>query len=152
MRAIAPVKLSCVMILARVRLHGVLRSRLGKGAEMKKVAVSLVALVLAAGLALPALAQDVASIEPTAIVIAPPLTPLARTIKDGLAEAYYGATRDSVAYAEAQKLYFLYGERHFEPIWIASGNDGAIAFSPAAQKIVDLFKRAGEEGLRPTDY
>lgn len=119
---------------------------------MKKLAVSLVALVLAAGLSVPGQAQDIASIEPTAVVIAPPLTPLARTIKDGLAQTYYGATRDSVAYAEAQKLYFLYGERHFEPIWIASNAAGAIAFSPAAQKIVDLFKRAGEEGLRPSDY
>ncbi|SFV26799.1 Murein L,D-transpeptidase YcbB/YkuD [Devosia crocina] len=119
---------------------------------MKKVAVSLVTLILAAGLASPTLAQDVASIEPTAIVIAPARTPLARTIKDGLSQAYYSAARDSQAYAEAQKLYFLYGERYFEPIWIASGANGSIAFSPAAQKIVDLFERAGEEGLRPSDY
>lgn len=119
---------------------------------MKKVAVSLVTLILAAGLASPTLAQDVASIEPTAIVIAPARTPLARTIKEGLSQAYYSAARDSQAYAEAQKLYFLYGERYFEPIWIASGANGSIAFSPAAQKIVDLFERAGEEGLRPSDY
>ena len=119
---------------------------------MNKVAVSLVALVLAAGIAAPALAQDVASLEPTAVVIAPPLTPIAHIIKDGLSKTYYGATRDSQAYAEGQKLYFLYGERHFEPIWIASSADGAIAFSPAAEKIIALFKAADTEGLRPTDY
>ncbi|KKB77173.1 hypothetical protein VW35_15360 [Devosia soli] len=112
----------------------------------------MVALVLAAGIAAPVLAQDVASIEPTAVVIAPPLTPLARIIKDGLSQAYYGATRDSQAYSEAQKLYFLYGERHFEPIWITTAANGAVTFSPSAEKIISLFKAAETEGLRPNDY
>lgn len=119
---------------------------------MNKVVVSLVAILLATGMVAPGRAQEVASLEAQAVVIAPPLTPLARTIKDGLAGAYYGAVRDTAAYREAQKLYFLYGERHFEPIWVTTDRAGAIAFSPAAEKIIALFKDAAAEGLRPSDY
>jgi murein L,D-transpeptidase YcbB/YkuD len=119
---------------------------------MNKLAVSLAAIILATGSLLPSWAQDVASITPASIVIAPPLNPLAHTIKNGLSTAYNGASRDSQAYTEAQKLYFLYGERHFEPIWISSDAKGAVSFSPAAEKIVALFRNAEAEGLRPRDY
>ena len=118
---------------------------------MNKVAVSLVALLALAGTGTP-LAQDVASLAVPPVVIAPPKTPLARTIKSGLSEAYYGARRDTLAYAEGQKLYFLYGERYFEPIWLNQADDGGIAFSPAAEKIIALFRQAETEGLRPQDY
>jgi len=116
---------------------------------MNKVAVCLLALFAAAG---PAFSQDVASIEPSRIVIAPPQSELAGIIKAGLSSAYYGARRDTRAYNDAQKLYFLYGERHFEPIWLSRDADGTVSFSPAAQKIVALFRDAGSEGLRPGDY
>ena len=45
-------------------------------------------------------------------------TALAQTIKAGLSTVYYSAAKDSTAYNEAQKLYFFYGSRHFEPIWL----------------------------------
>ncbi|ODT69213.1 MAG: hypothetical protein ABS75_17655 [Pelagibacterium sp. SCN 63-23] len=118
---------------------------------MNKVLVSLVALLAAAGPA-PALAQQVATLETKSVVIAPARSDIARIIKAGLSAAYYGARPDSQAHDEAQRLYFLYGERHFEPIWLSQGSDGAISFSPAAGKIVELFRNAAAEGLRPEDY
>jgi murein L,D-transpeptidase YcbB/YkuD len=118
---------------------------------MNKVAISLVALFALAGLGATQ-AQDIASLEISPVVIAPAKTPLAQTIKAGLSSAYYGAQRDSVAYNEGQSLYFLYGERYFEPIWLGQGADGKITFSPAAQKIITLFENAATEGLRPQDY
>jgi murein L,D-transpeptidase YcbB/YkuD len=118
---------------------------------MNKVAISLVALFALAGLGATQ-AQDIASLEISPVVIAPAKTPLAQTIKAGLSSAYYGAQRDSVAYNEGQSLYFLYGERYFEPIWLGQGADGSITFSPAAQKIISLFENAASEGLRPQDY
>jgi murein L,D-transpeptidase YcbB/YkuD len=119
---------------------------------MNKVVVSLVAILAASGMVASAPAQDVASLAQSAVIIAPPLTPLARTIKQGLSAAYYGAAANSQAYSEGQKLYFLYGERHFEPIWLATDATGGITFSPAAEKIVSLFQNAEAEGLRPSDY
>ncbi len=117
---------------------------------MHKVLVSLVALLAASALSGPALAQEVASVD--RVVIAPPQSAIARTIKSGLSASYYGATRDTTAYNEAQSLYFLYGERHFQPIWLSEAADGKVTFSPAAEKIVALFKKAASEGLRPEDY
>ncbi|WDR01196.1 L,D-transpeptidase family protein [Devosia algicola] len=121
---------------------------------MIKLSVCLLASTLCLGMALPAAAQDVkvASTTLTRIVIAPPQTALARTIKTGLSAAYYGARRDTAAYDEAQKLYFFYGERHFEPLWLNQAADGSLAFSPTAQAIVSIFADAAKEGLRPTDY
>ncbi len=103
---------------------------------------------------LPTQAQVVATAEPmvTRVVIAPPQTPLARTIKGALSAAYYGAKRDSAGYAEAQKLYFFYGERHFEPIWLSELPGGALSFSANAQNLLVLFQNAATEGLRPQDY
>ena len=100
---------------------------------MNKVAISLVALFALAGLGATQ-AQDIASLEISPVVIAPAKTPLAQTIKAGLSSAYYGAQRDSIAYNEGQSLYFLYGERYFEPIWLGQGADGKITFSPAARR------------------
>ena len=119
---------------------------------MHKVLVSLVAILAAAIPVAPALAQQVASVEVSRIVIAPPQTELARTIKAGLSAAYYGARPDSAAHAEAQRLYFLYGERHFEPIWLTEDSAGKVVFSPAAAKIITLFENAEAEGLDPSDY
>jgi murein L,D-transpeptidase YcbB/YkuD len=118
----------------------------------------LMALMLAgvalAGTSPAALAQE-AVIEKAAltrIVIAPPRSELARIIKAGLQEAYYGADKDSRAYQQAQKLYFFYGARGFEPLWLAPGAGGAVTFSPNALKIVEVFKAAELEGFRPADY
>ncbi|SMQ75709.1 Murein L,D-transpeptidase YcbB/YkuD [Devosia lucknowensis] len=119
---------------------------------MNKVLVSLVALVVASAPVGMALAQPVASLETSRIVIAPPKSDLARTIKSGLSAAYYGARPDTAVQKEAQRLYFLYGERHFEPIWLSENAQGGVVFSPAAAKIVTLFEQAAAEGLDPADY
>ena len=115
-------------------------------------------LCLAAALAgtaplLPAVAQELAAgLAVSPVVIAPPATPLAATIKAGLSSAYYGAVRDSAAYREGQDLYFFYGARHFEPIWLDEGPDGQVAFSGNAQRIMRLFGDAASLGLDPSDY
>ncbi len=95
---------------------------------------------------------NVAGVEATRVVIAPPQTELARIIKKGLSDAYFSAAKDSRAYSQAQKLYFFYGSRHFEPLWLVEAADGGVAFSDKAEKIIDLFKKAELEGFRPTDY
>ncbi|MGV8831386.1 MAG: L,D-transpeptidase family protein [Devosia sp.] len=119
---------------------------------MNKFLVCLIAALAGAATIVPVSAQDVASVTAGPVFIAPPQTPLAKTIKSGLAAAYYGAAKDTKAYNEAQKLYFFYGARHFEPIWLDETATGQVAFSAAAQKIVKLFESAASEGLRPSDY
>ena len=86
------------------------------------------------------------------VVIAPPQSDIARIIKAGLQKAYYAAKPDTRAYTQAQKLYFFYGARGFEPLWINASANGKVAFSPNAAKIIDVFKGAQLEGLRPADY
>lgn len=122
---------------------------------MRILSVSLAVLALAAAAIGPATAQqvvNVAGVEATRIVIAPPQTELARVIKQGLGERYFGAARDTRAYAQAQKLYFFYGERHFEPLWLEQSDNGDVAFSAKAQVIMNVFRQAEREGFRPTDY
>ncbi len=94
----------------------------------------------------------VAGVEATRVVIAPPRSELARIIKAGLSESYAAAQRGTRAYDETQKLYFLYGARYFEPIWISRDDAGQVAFSPAAERIIEVFKQAELEGFRPSDY
>lgn len=94
----------------------------------------------------------VAGIETTRIVIAPPKTELARIIKAGLSSAYAAAEKGTRAYQQTQKLYFFYGARHFEPLWLSKADDGSIAFSPNAEKIIEVFKQSELEGFRPSDY
>ena len=90
--------------------------------------------------------------EATRVVIAPPDSPVAEIIKQRLSADYYGAVPTSRAYADAQKLYFFYGARHFEPIWLAKQADGSESFSPNALKLIDVFKNAASEGFNPSDY
>lgn len=102
-----------------------------------------------------ALAQEVvtvAGIEATRVVIAPPQTELARIIKAGLSVAYSSAQKGTRTYEQTQKLYFFYGARHFEPLWLQKDADGKIAFSASAEKIIDVFKQSEREGFRPSDY
>jgi len=95
---------------------------------------------------------NVAGIEATRVVIAPPRTELARIIKAGLSESYAATQKGTRAYAQTQKLYFFYGARHFEPIWLSQGDDGKVMFSANAEKIIDVFKKSELEGFRPADY
>ncbi|MDB5473814.1 MAG: L,D-transpeptidase family protein [Devosia sp.] len=119
---------------------------------MNRYLVCLAAALAGIASLTPALSQEIAGLATGPIIIAPPQTPLAQTIKAGLAGAYTGAPKDSSVYREAQKLYFFYGARHFEPIWLDQSANGAVAFSAPAQKIIKLFEAAGSEGLRPADY
>jgi murein L,D-transpeptidase YcbB/YkuD len=117
----------------------------------------LMAGVALAGTAVPGLAQEAADapavVEKAAlVVIAPPKSDIARIIKAGLQASYYGAKPNTRAYSQAQKLYFFYGARGFEPLWLSTGADGSVTFSPNADKIIDVFKNAELEGLRPSDY
>jgi L,D-transpeptidase YcbB len=91
-------------------------------------------------------------VEATRIVIAPPRNDIARTIKVGLAEAYYSAKPGSRDYTDAQKLYFFYGARHFDPLWLTEGAGGKTDFSANAAKIIDLFKTSYLDGLEPKAY
>ena len=86
---------------------------------MNKFLVCFLAALAGAATALPATGQDVAAASPRPVVIAPAQSALGEIIKAGLASSYYGAAKDSQAYQEAQKLYFFYGARHFEPLWLS---------------------------------
>ncbi len=78
---------------------------------------------------------QVGEIDAARVVIAPPQTELARIIKSGLLEPTIARRpRTRRAYAEAQKLYFFYGARHFEPLWLTEDADGKVAFSASAPK------------------
>lgn len=122
---------------------------------MRRLMASLLAGVVLFGVAGPVSAQEVvkvAGIDATRVVIAPPRSELARIIKSGLAAAYQAAARDTRVYAQAQKLYFFYGARHFEPLWLEEGSNGKVTFAPAAEQIMEIFKGAAAEGFRPSDY
>ncbi|WP_417584952.1 L,D-transpeptidase family protein [Pelagibacterium sp.] len=86
----------------------------------------------------------------TRILIAPPRNELEHTIRNGLRDAIAqaGAGRDA---DDASRLYYFYGARHFEPLWLTRSDDG-IVFSGAAEKIIAVFKDAHLQGLDPTDY
>lgn len=119
---------------------------------MHKILVCLIAALSCGVSAAPAFAQDVASLAVSPVIIAPPGSPIGETIKARLSAAYYGAGKETSAYSEAQKLYFFYGSRHFEPIWVNQTASGGVEFSAPAQKILKLFAQAASEGLRPEDY
>jgi murein L,D-transpeptidase YcbB/YkuD len=121
---------------------------------MNKVLASLAigAVLLAAPTASAQETIMVAGVEATRVVIAPPQTALARIIKSGLAANYQSAQRDTRAYTDAQRLYFFYGARHFEPLWLTEDAGGKVAFSPAAQDIIEVFRDAASQGFSADDY
>ncbi len=102
-----------------------------------------------------ALAQEnvtINGVTASRVIIAPPQNDLARSIKTSLAASYDAAHPDSAAYLAAQKLYYFYGARGFEPVWLTKNQVGKVTFSPAAQKIITIFNKSYLEGLRPADY
>jgi len=122
---------------------------------MSRLKALLLAGTVALGSPLAAVAQEVvtiAGVETTRVVIAPPRSELARIIKAGLSEAYAATERGSRAYQQAQRLYYFYGARHFEPLWLSTGDNGAVEFSPKAEQIMDVFRKSELEGFRPSDY
>jgi L,D-transpeptidase YcbB len=122
---------------------------------MHRYAVSFFLGALLAAPAAGALAQErvtVAGVEATRVVIAPPQTELARIIKNGLAARYRDSASNARTYQQSRQLYYFYGARHFEPLWLTVGDDDKVTFSSRAQRIIDVFKAAELEGFRPSDY
>lgn len=116
----------------------------------------LIGLGMTLALTAPALAISPQTIEiggqtATRIVIAPPETALGRTIKTGLKQAMRDAGGGS-DFNDALKLYYFYGERHFEPLWLSEDENGKLAWSLNAQKIMEAFYKADYSGLDPADY
>lgn len=109
-------------------------------------------MVLAPGVASAQEVVTVAGIEATRVVIAPPRSELARIIKSGLSAAYFATNKGSRAYDQAQKLYYFYGARHFEPLWLSTDEAGKVVFSTKAESILEVFRTAEHEGFRPADY
>jgi murein L,D-transpeptidase YcbB/YkuD len=97
-------------------------------------------------------AVTVNGVEAMRVVIAPPETDVAKLIKAKLSAAYYKLDPSNPGYEDAQKLYYFYGARHFEPIWLSRDANGQEAYSLAALKITGIFKDAAAEGFRPSDY
>ncbi len=119
---------------------------------MKRLVIGL---CLAVGLATPVFAitpetVEINGHEATRIVIAPPESDLARIIKTGLRTALDKASGSHVE--DALKLYYFYGARHFEPLWLATGPGGTIVWSMNAEKIMEAFYKADYSGLNPDDY
>ena len=127
------------------------------GVFMKRLVLGLgVALCLGTSLASPALALspetvDIGGQTATRIVIAPPATELARTIKAGLKVELDNAA-GTKRFDDALKLYYFYGARHFEPLWLSEDASGAVAWADNARAIIDAFSRAEYSGLNPADY
>ena len=122
---------------------------------MRKFVTCLIAGTMFFGAPVLAFAQEAVTVDGVAgtrVVIGPPANDLARMIRTDLSTAYYGANPSSPAYAEAQKLYYFYGARHFAPLWLDTASSGSPSFSPAAEKIIDVFKASTAEGFRPSDY
>jgi murein L,D-transpeptidase YcbB/YkuD len=118
------------------------------------MAIAFAALGLSA-FAPAATAQEVINVngeDVTRVVIAPPRSDIARVIKAGLQKSYYDAEKGTRAYIQAQKLYYFYGARGFEPLWLTTAPGGKITFSSNADKIIGVFKAAELEGFRPGDY
>lgn len=121
---------------------------------MKKLVACVlagVALVSAPGVVL-AKAEPVAEPAITRVMIAPPRSELGHIIKAALSDTYARATKDTRAYLAAQKLYYFYGERHFEPLWLSQDDAGTVSFSPNAATIIALIEKSADEGFRPGDY
>ncbi|MEX0628566.1 MAG: L,D-transpeptidase family protein [Cucumibacter sp.] len=109
---------------------------------------------LALGLAAQAPAQEtmlIDGVEATRIVIPPARSELARIIKAELRDRYYAARPETAEWLAAQKLYFFYAGRRFEPLWLVETPNG-VAYSATAGKILGVFEDAGYQGFRPADY
>ncbi|MCD7060509.1 L,D-transpeptidase family protein [Pelagibacterium xiamenense] len=122
---------------------------------MKKIILGALAGLSALALSSTAFALEsvvVGGVEATRIVIAPPQNPLATTIRQGLREAVDAAPNGSRSQTDARQLYYFYGARHFEPLWLTEDQDGTIAFSAKAQDVIELFEDAHLQGLDPDDY
>lgn len=74
-----------------------------------------------------------------------PATPLAAEIAERLAGPDDIVVADRTL--DGESLRTLYESRNYSPLWLT---DGALAAD--ARSLVDLFARAGEEGLQPHDY
>ncbi len=81
----------------------------------------------------------------TRVVIAPARSELARAIRAELDSMRNAGTEG------AQDLYYFYGGRGFEPLWLESASTSWMLGARAAA-LASAFGRAGELGLEPLDY
>lgn len=95
---------------------------------------------------------DIGGVEATRIVIAPPETSLASAIKEGLRTAYEARRPGTRAYDNALGLYYFYGARHFEPIWLNEDPSGKVTLSDKANDVLAVYRKSYLSGLRPDDY
>jgi murein L,D-transpeptidase YcbB/YkuD len=126
-----------------------------KSAWLKLIVGTIFSSAILSTSALPSFAQEsitINGVEAQRVVIAPPKNALAKSIKAGLSASYNNANSGTRAYQDAQKLYFFYGTRHFEPLWLEEDSQGQVKFSPNALKILTMFEQAHLEGLRAKDY
>ncbi len=91
-------------------------------------------------------------VEVTRVIIAPPRSPIALIIKDGLYKDYKSSKFESKSYFAKQKLYYFYGSRHFEPLWLTNDASGKPELSKKALEILKVFENSASSGLNPNDY
>ncbi len=126
-----------------------------KSTWLKLIVGTILGSAILSASTLPSVAQEsvtINGVEAQRVVISPPQNALAKSIKAGLSASYSNANSGTRAYQDAQKLYFFYGTRHFEPLWLEEDSQGQVKFSPNALKILTMFEQAHLEGLRPEDY
>ncbi len=122
---------------------------------MKKYFTYIIACILFIFPLTPSTAQEtliIDGVEVTRVIIAPPRSPIALVIKAGLYEDYKSSPFESKEYYEKQKLYYFYGKRHFEPLWLTSENNSKVELSQKALDILQVFKNSAQSGLNPSDY
>lgn len=92
----------------------------------------------------PSLSEE-APAAPTKVVIAPALTEAARALKAEI-------RRDRDANVEgAWDLYYFYGARSFEPVWL-DDRSGQWQWTERAKSLTSAFDAADSLGLNPSDY
>jgi len=82
---------------------------------------------------------------PTRVVIAPAKSEIARELKAQLRSARDAAPADSL------DLYYFYGERGFEPLWLSAAGE-KWSLIDRAQTLLALFRDAADCGLDPAAY
>lgn len=80
------------------------------------------------------------------IVIAPAKTEIARQLKVQLRAAR------EIGTANARELYYFYGSRGFEPLWLSDTNEGDWRFADRSSGLFALLDNAADWGLDPDAY
>jgi murein L,D-transpeptidase YcbB/YkuD len=107
---------------------------------MKTIGILAVALFALSGLL-----TSTAVVAAQRIVIAPAISETARALKASIV-----ASRAAENPA-AEQLYYFYGGRGFEPLWITEADDSWLV-STRSESLRDTFVGAADLGLDPADY